>query len=94
MKSMTQQFIDWVGKQDPEATFDPMDCKACVGFQFLRHEGYPVAVCGSTVWYDTAGRERRFPDPVGEAITWACDRAPLSSGGGVTFGALADRLST
>jgi len=87
---MTQMFQNWLCEQDPEATFDPQDCQACAGYQFLKAHGYPVITCGVRVWWGAGVKPHEFPDDIGNAIAWACRKAAM---GPVTFGALAERLA-
>lgn len=89
MRDLKSQFIDWVGRQDPEARFDPWDNLGCAGYQFLRAAGFPVGMCGVWYWYEPDGRQHALPDAMAAAISWAADHH-----GAVSFGALATRLST
>ena len=92
MKSLFHQFVDWVGKQDREATFNPMDIRACVGFQFLSEAGFPVKSVGVESWADTGGVFHPFPCEIMKAIGWAIISARFQPSR-VTFGALADHLA-
>lgn len=89
MLSLEQQFAEWVGKQDSDATFNPRDCEGCVGYQFLKAHEFPVAECGVWSWTDTAGDSHDLPPEIADAIVWAIDQCPRPA----SFGALASRLA-
>lgn len=42
MKSLSDQFTDWVEQQDPEAEYDYDDVCGCAFYRFLDAAGYPV----------------------------------------------------
>lgn len=84
MKSLSAQFADWVGQQDPEAEYDYDDVCGCAFYRFLDAAGYPVECGGGGgEWWDLDGHKRGsdiFND--GELV-----RRPW------TFGALSQRLA-
>lgn len=91
MKSLSAQFIDWVGQQDPEATFKAIDATACAVYRFLKEAGFPVSMVGVHYWYDRQGEPRPLSDQMTDAILAA--HAASDAEGTSAFGALASRLT-
>ncbi len=83
MKSLTQQFTDWVNTKPADEPYNWYAICGCALFQFYDAHGYPIAHVGSGTWVDHGGNGHAVPAGLGDL----CSQQPH------TFGGLASRLS-
>lgn len=82
MKSLEQQFVDWVAKQPANAEYDYGDVENCAIVRGLRELGYPVRSAAGAYWRDTDFVKH----PLDGRLNSAASQWPY------TFGALTARL--
>lgn len=85
MKSLSAQFADWVGQQDPEARYNYCDASACALARFGLEMGYPHLV-------DNPQASMQFGPKVWDALNPGIAGID-PCGGASTYGALASRLT-
>lgn len=48
-----QNLIEWLEKKPAEGTYDFIDTRGCLLFQYLKAQGLPIESVGTTCWVDT-----------------------------------------